>query len=85
MKTFRGYRPTPPEEYTKSGLANPPDQAQYCGVVWDDESVSIRWLTAVHSFSNFDSYRDWETVHYHPEYGTYLVWESEEHDPMPPF
>lgn len=80
MKLFVGYRPNPPEDYKESGLANPPDEPQYSGVVFDDGSVSIRWLTAVHSFSNFDSYKDWEKVHHHPEYGTYLRWLNSDYD-----
>lgn len=80
MKFFAGYRPDPPEDYKESGLANPPDEPQYTGVVFDDGSVSIRWLTAVHSFSNFNTYQDWEKVHYHPEYGTYLMWLMHDYD-----
>lgn len=77
MRFFVGYRPDPPEDYKETGLANDADQAQYVGAVYPDGAVSIRWLTAVHSFSNFDSFADWEKVHYHPEYGTYLEWTDE--------
>jgi hypothetical protein len=72
VRFFAGYRPNPPEDYKESGLANPAEQAQYFGIEFPDGSVSIRWLTAVHSFSNFDSIADWKKVHYHPEYGTWL-------------
>lgn len=74
MRFFVGYRPDPPEDYKTSGLANAADEPQYVGAVFPDGAVSVRWLTAVHSFSNFDTYEDWEKVHYHPEYGTQLMW-----------
>lgn len=70
MKLFEGYRPNPPEGYKEGGLANEAEQPQYQGVVWNDGTVTLRWMTAFHSTSNFDSFGDFYSVHGHPEYGT---------------
>lgn len=80
MKLFTGYRPAPPEGYKESGLANDPDQPQYQGVVFEDGSVALRWMTAVNSTSMFASYADFYQVHGHPEYGTYLEWLNLDYD-----
>lgn len=74
MKLFVGYRPNPPEYYHNQGLANPPDVPQYQGVVFDDGSVALRWMTAVNSTSFFETYDQFFLVHGHPEYGTRIEW-----------
>lgn len=73
---FTGYRPIPPAEYLKNGTAAPPDEPQYEGAVFTDGSVSLRWRTAYRSTSNWDCWSDFEHVHGHPEYGTYIVFED---------
>lgn len=80
MKLFTGYRPNPPEDYKASGLANEPDKPQYQGVVFDDGSVALRWMTAVNSTSLFETYDQFYQVHGHPEYGTYLEWLMSDYD-----
>ena len=77
MRRFTGYRPSPPDYYAEQGLANPPDEPQYEGVVFSDGTVALRWMTLYKSTSLWESYGDFEKVHYHPEYGTRIEW----HDP----
>jgi hypothetical protein len=76
---FTGYRPVPPIDYLKNGTAAPPDEPQYEGTVFTDGSVSLRWRTEYRSTSNWDCWSDFEHVHGHPEYGTYIVF----HDGVP--
>jgi hypothetical protein len=80
VKLFTGYRPVPPEGYKESGLANDPDQPQSQGVVFDDGSVTLRWMTAVNSTSFFESYAQFYKVHGHPEYGTRIEWLNFDYD-----
>lgn len=70
MRLFKGYRPSPPAGYKESGLANDADQPQYEGVVFDDGTIALRWMTSVRSTSLFDGYPSFYKVHGHPEYGT---------------
>ncbi|HEY2101468.1 MAG TPA: hypothetical protein VGH72_33730 [Pseudonocardia sp.] len=79
MFRFQGYRPNPPEEYRAKGIAAPPDEVQYEGIVFGDGTVVLRWTTAYRSHSVWASFADFEQVHLHPEYGSYLVW----HDGLP--
>lgn len=68
------YRETPPSEYYTLGVANAPGLAQLEGIVWDDDTVSIRWLTEYRSFSNWNDLDTFLKVHGHPEYGTRIEW-----------
>ncbi len=74
MKLFTGYRPNPPEEYKDGGLTNAGFTADYQGVVFDDGTVVLRWLTEYKSHSVWASYEDFDHVHGHPEYGTRIEW-----------
>jgi hypothetical protein len=74
MKTFIGYRPSPPPEYYENGSANPPDEPQYEGVVFSDGTVCIRWLTEFQSHSIWKDYDTFYHIHGHPEYGTIIKW-----------
>jgi len=74
MKRFVCYRPRPPQEYTAKGLANPPGEPQFEGVVFSDGTCSVRWLTAQASHSVWGSWADLDRVHGHPEYGTVIKW-----------
>ena len=74
MRRFIGYRPTPPEDYQSRGAANPPDQAQYEGVVFTDGTVCCRWLTQYRSHSLWSSWTDFYQIHGHPEYETRIEW-----------
>lgn len=74
MRRFRCYRPEPPAEYLTSGAANPPDEPQFEGVVFDDGTVCQHWLTAGRSHVIWSSFADLEMIHGHPEYGTRIEW-----------
>ena len=70
MKLFRGYRPAPPEGYAEAGITNSGEKADYEGVVFDDGTVVVRWLTAYRSHSVWSCWEDFYQVHGHPEYKT---------------
>ena len=74
MRRFRGYRPNPPAGYRELGVANPPNEPQYEGVVFSDGTVVCRWLTDYRSHSVWSSWSDFDAVHGHPEYGTVIDW-----------
>jgi hypothetical protein len=74
MKRFTIYRPKPPEEHKNNGRANNPEEIQCEGVLFDDGTVSVRWLTKYRSFSNWENWESFEQVHGHPEYGTIVKW-----------
>jgi hypothetical protein len=74
MKLFIGYRPSPPQTYYEQGAANPPDEPQYEGVVFDDGTVAVRWLTQYRSHSIWPDYQTFYEIHGHPEYGTIIEW-----------
>jgi hypothetical protein len=74
MKRFIGYRSHPPEKYYGQGAANPPDRAQYEGVVFSDGTVVVHWLTEFSSHSIWKDYETFYQIHGHPEYGTVIRW-----------
>jgi hypothetical protein len=74
MKIFTMYRRDVPDETHNEKQKNPPDEPQFEGVVFTDGSVAIRWRTAVHCTSVWDSMDDMLKIHGHPEYGSELVW-----------
>lgn len=74
MRRFVGYRPEPPADYIERGVAAPPDEPQYEGVVFTDGSVALRWRTEYKSTSVWTCYQDFYHVHGHPEYGTRIEW-----------
>lgn len=74
MNRFVGYRPNPPAEYVEKGLANQPDEPQYEGVVWENGSVTVHWLTRFSSHSTFLNFDNFWHIHGHPEYGTTIEW-----------
>jgi hypothetical protein len=55
-------------------VANPPDEPQFEGVVFDDGTVCQHWLTAGRSHVIWQSFDDLLTIHGHPEYGTRIEW-----------
>jgi hypothetical protein len=73
VRTFTGYRPSPPEEYVDKGITNSGKTADYQGVIFDDGTVVIRWMTAYRSHSVWNNYSDFLQVHGHPEYGTEII------------
>lgn len=72
MRRFQCFRPNPPAEYLEKGLAAPPDEVQFEGVIFTDGSCSVRWCTEYKSFSNWESFEILLHVHGHPEYGTQI-------------
>jgi hypothetical protein len=74
MRRFVGYRPNPPETYREQGIANPPDEPQYEGVVFTDGTVVCRWRTEFQSHSVWANWNDFYRVHGHPEYDTRIEW-----------
>jgi hypothetical protein len=81
MRTFTCYRPSPPPEYYAAGAANPPDEPQFQGVVFDDGTVVLRWMTAFKSHSVWQSWEDMTAIHGHPEYGTYFTFDDGQLEP----
>lgn len=77
MRTFTVYRASAPAEYRAQGVANPPDEPQFEGVVFSDGTVAVRWLTEYRSHSTWDNLEALERVHGHPEYGTRWAWNVE--------
>jgi hypothetical protein len=72
---FVGYRPGLVLGDTHdANQMNPPDAAQYAGVIWPDGTCTLRWLTAKRSAAQWDSFADAMDIHGHPEYGTRIVW-----------
>jgi hypothetical protein len=74
VERFIGYRPHPPDQYYRLGAANPPEQAQYEGVVFSDGTVVVRWLTEHASHSIWNDFETFYRIHGHPEYGTVITW-----------
>ena len=68
IRTFTGYRPSPPQEYVEKGITNNGMTPDYEGVIFSDGTVVIRWMTAYRSHSVWASYQDFYQVHGHPEY-----------------
>lgn len=76
MRTFKGYRPQPPEEYAEKGITNSGFGCDYEGVVFSDGTVVLRWQTKFRSHSVWSSYEDFLQVHGHPEYGTVIAFDD---------
>lgn len=74
MRGFIGFRPDAPDGYVDGGYANPANEPQYQGVVFDDGTVVVRWLTEHRSHSVWSSFDEFWAVHGHPEYGTRIEW-----------
>jgi hypothetical protein len=81
MRTFTCYRPSPPPEYYKTGAANAPDQPQFQGVIFDDGTVVLRWMTDFKSHSVWQDWTSMHMIHGHPEYGTYFHFDDELDEP----
>jgi hypothetical protein len=77
MRTFRGYRPAPPEEYTAKGITNNGEMPDYEGIMFSDGTLCVRWLTQYRSHSVWESWEAFYHVHGHPEYGTRIEWDRE--------
>ena len=73
MKTFIVFRPNAPATHT-ADQKNPPNKPQFQGVVFNDGTVVVRWMTARPSTAVFASIADLFAIHGHPEYGTIIRW-----------
>ena len=76
MRTFTGFRPNPPEEYKDLKITNSGETADYQGVIFDDGTVVLRWLTEFRSHSVWADWKSMYQVHGHPEYGTRIVFDD---------
>lgn len=76
MRAFRGYRDNPPEAYTANdmGLTNHGKLPDYEGIIFEDGTVALHWLTAYRSHVIWPNYDTFYAVHGHPEYGTRIEW-----------
>lgn len=77
MNVFTVYRDNVPSETHDANQANPPSLPQFQGVVFDDGTVAVRWMTAKRSTSVWDSLADLLAIHGHPEYGSRIVWHND--------
>ncbi|MBT7005044.1 MAG: hypothetical protein HOA06_10065 [Chloroflexi bacterium] len=73
MNRFTAYRTLDISDTHTADQVNPPDEAQYEGIVFDNGKCALNWLTAVSSISLWDSFEDAMRIHGHPEYGTRIV------------
>jgi hypothetical protein len=81
MRTFRGFRPSPPEEYVSKQITNAGQKPDYEGVIFSDGTVVLRWLTDFRSHSVWADYVSFYQVHGHPEYGTVIVFDDGQEGP----
>lgn len=59
---------------------NSAGEPQFEGVIWSDDTVTLRWLTELRSTSVWENIEAALGIHGHPEYGTRIYW----HDGLPP-
>lgn len=77
--TFRVYRRGDISDTHTESQVNSPDEVQFDGVIFDDDTAVIHWNTAVRSTSVFTSFIDLLMIHGHPEraYLTEFCFEGE--------
>jgi predicted cupin superfamily sugar epimerase len=76
MKTFTVYRRGELPEHDEN-MKNPPDEAQFEGVVFRDGICVIRWLTVKGSTSVWHRFEDMWAIHGHENdetHKTEIVW-----------
>jgi len=76
MNRFTAFREHTTEFHTDDHQ-NPPDEPQFEGVVFEDGSCVLRWLTPLKSTSVWDSFETAMGVHGHPEYGTKIIFHDD--------
>jgi len=74
MKAFTMYRRDMSNAPHTAEQKNDPDKPQFQGVVFDDGTVAIRWMTAKCSTAVWQCMDDMLAIHGHPEYGSELAW-----------
>lgn len=67
------------DTHTESQV-NAPDEVQFDGVIFEDDTTVIHWNTAIRSTSIFEDFDDLLEIHGHPEenYSTQFCFEGEE-------
>lgn len=67
------------DTYTESQV-NAPDEIQFDGVIFEDDTTAIHWNTEIRSTSVFQYFDDLLEIHGHPEpaYATQFIFEGEE-------
>ena len=73
MRLFKAIRKAPPANYLADGLTTP-DGVDFEGVVFDDGTVAVRWLTQYHSMSFWQDFDTLLAVHGHQDYDTVIEW-----------
>lgn len=78
--TFSVYRRGDLSDTHTPGTVNPPDEVQFDGVIFDDDTTVIHWNTEVRSTAVFQYFDDLLEIHGHPEpkYLTEFKFEGEE-------
>src|SRR5215472_2252266 len=77
MRTFKVYRPEPPDEYKRDGITNAGEKPDIEGVVFSDGTCVIRWMVkGAQSHAVWDSFHTFRKVHGHPEYGTRILFDD---------
>lgn len=80
MKTFTIYRRGDLSATHDKNQVNAPDKPQAEGVVFDDGTVALRWLTAAQSTSIWQDMETMLKIHGHTDpnskHGTEIVWHN---------
>ncbi len=75
MQRFTAYRRAIGERTTHSAVhKNADDKPQFEGVIWEDGSCTLHWMTPRGAHSVWPSVEYALEIHGHPEYGTEIVW-----------
>jgi hypothetical protein len=75
--TFSVYRRGDISETHNELQVNDPDEVQFDGVIFDDDTTVIHWNTAICSTSVFQDFGDLLEIHGHPEYSSEFCFEGE--------
>jgi hypothetical protein len=73
VRLFVGYYAKPNPQSAAAGIINDADEPQFQGVVFDDGTVAVRWLTTFRSHSTWANYRSFFRVHV-AQQGTRIEW-----------
>lgn len=74
MRRFIMYRKGDLSKTHNEVQANPPDEPQFEGCIFNDGTCVVRWLTEKRSTSVWKCFEDMMDIHGHPEYDSELVW-----------
>ena len=75
--TFSVYRRGDISDTHTEGQGNAPDEVQFDGVIFDDDTTVILWNTEVRSTAVFECFDDLLEIHGHPEYSSEFYFEDE--------